>query len=67
MTKKTNLNKMSMNIRKETYLTFDEVGHATKKSVWNVYSDAMPDVMVGSGFKTRELAIKFKRERDNNI
>lgn len=56
-----------MNIRKETYLTFDEVGHATKKSVWNVYSDAMPDVMVGSGFKTRELARKFKRERYNNI
>lgn len=58
---------MSKNIRKETYLTFDEVGHATKKSVWNVYSDAMPNFMVGSGFKTREQARKFKRERDNNL
>lgn len=58
---------MSKNIRKETYLTFDEVGKCKKISVWNVYSDSMPNVIVGSAFKTRELARKFKRERDNNL
>lgn len=58
---------MSKNIKKETYLTFDELGRAEKISVWNVYSESLPAFMVGSGFKTREQARKFKRERDNNL
>lgn len=58
---------MSKNIRKETYLTFDEVGKCKKISVWNVYSNSYPDMMVGSWFKTREQARKFKKERDNNL
>lgn len=58
---------MRKNVKKETYLTFDEVGHATRKSVWNVYSDSMPDVMVGSGFKTRKQAYRFQDERNNKL